>query len=108
MKNYSLTIGKMIGEKKYMELILFTIKKLLENKEKIKTNEILEAMYFNHHSLLFIATQKSQGIKNQEIEKSLNWKKSQKYKYILAKNVDDFCLLFQEYIDAIIDFIKRK
>lgn len=63
-------------------------------KKRLKINEIFEAINFNHQALLFIATQKAEGIDEDDIEKSLHWKEEKASRYILADNVLEFCKIF--------------
>ena len=108
MEKCTLLLNKILGKEKWLKLFLTTFKNITEKKKELKVNEWMKAIHFNHQALLFIATQKAEGIDEDDIEKSLHWKEETSSRYILADNVFEFCKIFNEYIDDIVNFINRK
>ena len=107
MEKSTLLFRKILGNEQYLRLLLFTFKKLNE-KKRLKINEIFEKIICNLQALLFIATQKAENIDTQDIEKSLKWKENKISRYILSENVIEFYKIYKKYIDDIVKFINRK
>lgn len=107
MKKCTLLLNEILGQEKWCKLFLDTLTNIKERKKELKIRDLLEAIHFNHQALLFIATQKAEGIEEKSIEKSLQWKEDKVSRFILDDDVSEFCRIYKDYIDDIISFIKR-
>lgn len=107
MEKCTLLLSKILGKEKWFKLFLNTLTNVIERKKELKIREWLEAVHFNHQALLFIATQKAEGISEKNIEESLQWKEDKVSRFILDDNVSEFCRIYKDYIEDIISFIKR-
>ena len=108
MEKCTLLLNEILGQEKWCKLFLDTLKNIGRRKKELKVREWLEAVHFNHQALLFIATQKAEGISEYNIEESLQWKEDKVSRFILDDNVSEFCRIYKDYIEDIISFIKRK
>ena len=107
MEKCTLLLNEILGQEKWCKLFLDTLKNIGKRKKELKIREWLEAINFNHQALLFIATQKAEGISEKNIEESLQWKEDKVNRFILDDDVSEFCKIYKDYIEDIISFIKR-
>lgn len=108
MEKNTLVLEKILGKEKLFKLFLNTLTNIKERKKELKIRELFEAMHFNHQALLFIAIQRAEGIDEKSIEETLQWKEDKVSRFIINEDVSEFCIIYKDYIEDIISFIKRK
>lgn len=108
MEKCTLLLSEILGQEKWCKLFLDTLKNIGKRKKELKIKEWLEAIHFNHQALLFIATQKAEGIDEKSIEETLQWKEDKVSRFILDEDISEFCKIYKDYIEDIVSFIKRK
>ncbi|HJJ12573.1 MAG TPA: hypothetical protein OIM48_04640 [Clostridiaceae bacterium] len=106
MKDYTLTLTKILGKDKYQELVDYSFEKVQEKFGNIKTNKAVQIVKINHQNLMIISMLKAKNYKKQEIIKLLHWDKKNSYKFIIANSFDEFVSIYEEYISLIIKFVK--
>lgn len=107
MKDYTLTLTKILGKDKYQELVNYSFEKVQRKFGNIKTNKAVQIVKINHQNLMIISILKAKNYKEQEIIELLHWDKKNSYKYIIANDFDEFVSIYEEYISLIIKFVKR-
>lgn len=106
MKDYTLTLTKILGKDKYQRLVDYSFEKVQEKFGNIKTNKAIQIVKINHQNLMIISMLKAKSYKKQEIIKLLHWDKKNSYKFIIANSFDEFVSIYEEYISLIIKFVK--
>ncbi|MFR2788083.1 MAG: hypothetical protein ACLTBX_04770 [Clostridia bacterium] len=106
MKDYTLTLTKILGKDKYQRLVDYSFEKVQEKFGNIKTNKAIQIVKINHQNLMIISMLKAKSYKKQEIIKLLHWDKKNSYKFIIANSFDEFFSIYEEYISLIIKFVK--
>lgn len=106
MKDYTLTLTKILGKDKYQELVDYSFEKVHEKFGNIKTNKAVKIVKINHQNLMIISMLKAKKYKDQEIIKLLHFDKKNSYKFIVADSLDKFVSIYEEYIRLIINFVK--
>lgn len=100
MKDYTLTLKKILGDNKYEELVDYSFSKVWEKFGDIRTDK---AVKINHQTLMIISIFKAKDYDNQEIIEILHWDKKRAYKFSFSNSLEEFISIYEEYIK----FIKK-
>ncbi len=107
MKDYTLTLTKILGKDKYEQLVDYSFNKVREKFGDIRSDRTVKIVKVNHQALMIISIFKAKNYHEEEIVKILRWDKRRAYKYIVANSFEEFKTIYAEYIDLIIKFIKK-
>ncbi len=107
MKDYTITLTKILGKEKYKELVDYSFNMVKNKFIDVKTKRTIEIANVNHQAIMIIAILKAKGIDNEEIIETLRWNKKKAYKYIVVDSFDEFVSVYKEYIDSIVQFLKN-
>ena len=107
MKDYILTLKKILGDNKYEELVDYSFSKVREKFGDIRTDKAVKIVKINHQTLMIISIFKAKDYDNQEIIEILHWDKKKAYKFSFSNSLEEFISIYEEYIKLIIKFIKK-
>ena len=107
MKDYTLTLKKILGKNKYEELVNYSFSKVIDKFGDICTDKAVKIVKINHQNLIIISIFKAKDYDNQEIIKILHWDKKKAYKFSFSNSLEEFISIYEEYIKLIIKFIKN-
>ncbi len=107
MKDYTMTLTKILGKDKYEQLVDYSFSKVLEKFGKIRTDRAVNIVKVNHQALMIISIFKAKNYTDDEIINILHWDKKKSYKFIIANSFEEFKTIYGEYINLIKDFIKK-
>lgn len=107
MKDYTITLTKILGKEKYEQLVDYSFSKVLEKFGKIRTDRAVEIVKVNHQALIIISIFKVKNYTEEEIINILHWNKKKAYKFIVANSLEEFKSIYNEYINLIVEFMKK-
>lgn len=107
IKDYTITLTKILGKSKYEELIKYSFTKVKEKFGNIEIDKAIQIVKINHQALFMISIFKAKGYKEEEIIKILHWNKEKSYKFIVTNSFEEFKNIYEEYINLIINFMKK-
>lgn len=107
MKDYTITLTKILGKDKYEQLVDYSFSKVLEKFGKIRTDKAVNIVKANHQALMIISIFKARNYTEDEIINILHWNKKKSYKFIVANSFEEFKTIYNEYINLIIEFMKK-
>lgn len=107
MKDYTLTLTKILGKEKYEQLVNFTFKNIQNKFGNIRTDRAVKIAKVNHQALMIISIFKAKNYGEHEIIKILNWDKKKAYKFIISNSFKEFVSIYKEYMDLIIKFVQK-
>lgn len=107
MKDYTITLTKILGKDKYEQLVDYSFSKVLEKFGKIRTDRAVEIVKVNHQALMIISIFKAKNYTEDEIINILHWNKKKAYKFIVANSFEEFKTIYNEYINLIIKFMQK-
>lgn len=107
MKDYTITLTKILGKDKYEKLVDFTFESIQKKFGNIRADRAAKIAKINHQSLMIVSIFKAKKYENQDIIKILHWDKKKAYRFIVTNSYEQFILLYEEYISLIIKFIEN-
>ena len=107
MKDYTIILKKILGKDKYEQLVDYSFSKVLKKFGKIRTDKAVDIVKINHQELMIISIFKAKNYTEDQIINILHWDKKKAYKFIVANSFEEFKNIYDEYINLIIDFIKK-
>ena len=107
MKDYTITLKKILGKDKYEQLVDYSFSKVLKKFGKIRTDKAVDIVKINHQELMILSIFKAKNYTEDQIINILHWDKKKAYKFIVANSFEEFKNIYDEYINLIIDFIKK-
>lgn len=107
MKDYTITLKKILGKEKYEELVDYTVKNIRNKFGNIKADKAVNIAKVNHQFLVIIALLKAKNFEDNVIIEFLHWNKKKSFKYVVTNNFDDYIKIYKDYLDLIICFLKE-
>ena len=107
MKDYTITLKKILGKEKYEELVDYTFKNIRNKFGNIKADKAVNIAKVNHQFLVIIALLKAKNFEDNVIIEFLHWNKKKAFKFVITNSFDNFVSIYKEYLDSVIDFLKN-
>lgn len=106
MKDYTITLKKILGKEKYEELVDYTFKNIRNKFGNIKVDKAVKIAKVNHQFLVIISLLKAKEFEDNVIIEVLRWNKKKSFKYVVTNSFDDYIKIYKDYLDLIICFLK--
>lgn len=107
MKDYTITLKKILGKEKYEELVDYTFKNIRNKFGNIKADKAVNIAKVNHQFLVIITLLKAKNFEDNVIIEFLHWNKKKAFKFVITNSFDNFVSIYKEYLDLIIEFLKN-